>query len=176
MQPSSTRRRSPTSSAPQKICAAAPERLLVCQRPLTHPHSPFPFCPSLAVLEATASDTRAPPRSPPSSRRRRSLTWGAPPPECLLLCQCPLTVPILPLARSLYNNGIGDVGASALAAILKETQITNLKCAAARAFAFVSMPIDPPACSHRTHTLCPSFAVSATTALARKGLPSSRRC
>ena len=48
------------------------------------------------------------------------------------------------LARSLQGNSIGDKGASALAAILKETQITNLKCAAPRAFAFVSMPIDTP--------------------------------
>ena len=39
--------------------------------------------------------------------------------------------PILPLARSLADNGIGAEGASALAAILKETQITTLKCAAA---------------------------------------------
>ena len=34
--------------------------------------------------------------------------------------------PILPLACSLGNNGIGDEGASALAAILKDTQITKL--------------------------------------------------
>ena len=33
---------------------------------------------------------------------------------------------------SLFDNGIRDKGASALAAILKETQITNLKCAATR--------------------------------------------
>ena len=32
---------------------------------------------------------------------------------------------------SLYGNDIGDKGASALAAVLKETQITTLKCAAA---------------------------------------------
>ena len=32
---------------------------------------------------------------------------------------------------SLYGNHIGDKGASALAAVLKETQITTLKCAAA---------------------------------------------
>ena len=31
---------------------------------------------------------------------------------------------------SLYGNDIGDKGTSALAAILKETQITYLKCAA----------------------------------------------
>ena len=39
--------------------------------------------------------------------------------------------PILPLARSLAVNGLGDVGVTALAAILKETKITDLKCAAA---------------------------------------------
>ena len=39
--------------------------------------------------------------------------------------------PILPLARSLNNNDIRAKGASALAAILKTTQITNLECAAA---------------------------------------------
>jgi hypothetical protein len=48
-------------------------------------------CSSLTVWGTTTSEPRAPPRSPPSSRRRRSQTWGAPPPECLLLCQCPLT-------------------------------------------------------------------------------------
>ena len=39
--------------------------------------------------------------------------------------------PILPLARSLAVNGLGAVGVTALAAILKETKITDLKCAAA---------------------------------------------
>jgi len=34
--------------------------------------------------------------------------------------------PILPFARSLGNNGIGAEGAFALAAILKETNVTNL--------------------------------------------------
>ena len=43
---------------------------------------------------------------------------------------CPLTAPP-PVPRSIGLNFIGDEGASALAAILKETQITNLKCAAA---------------------------------------------
>ena len=52
-------------------------------------------------------------------------------------------MPILPLARSLESNGIGNEGASALAAILKETMISNLKCAASpRVFAFVSAPVD----------------------------------
>ena len=40
-------------------------------------------------------------------------------------------IPALPLPRSLSANGIGVEGASALAAVLKETQITNLECAAA---------------------------------------------
>ena len=42
-----------------------------------------------------------------------------------------LTIPNPPLAHSLRNNEIGAKGASALAAILKETQITNLGCAGA---------------------------------------------
>jgi hypothetical protein len=50
--------------------------------------------------------------------------------------------PNLPLAHSLGGNRIGAEGATALAAILKETQITSLGCAAARVFAFVSMPAD----------------------------------
>ena len=86
--------------------------------------------------------------------------------------------PILPLARSLERNYIGVKGATALAASLKETKITNLQCAPAPelVFAFMSAPVDTPARSRRTHTVCPSFAVSASTPLARKGLPSSRRC
>ena len=36
-----------------------------------------------------------------------------------------------PLVRSLRHNKIGDKGASALAAVLKETRITHLECAAA---------------------------------------------
>ena len=39
--------------------------------------------------------------------------------------------PILTLARSLAVNGLGEVGVTALAAVLKETKITDLKCAAA---------------------------------------------
>ena len=52
---------------------------------------------------------------------------------------------------SLYGNSIGDEGASALAAVLKETKITNLKCAAAQAFAFVSAPIDTLSTRLRSH-------------------------
>jgi len=97
-------------------------------------------------------------------------------------CQRPLTRLLsdhphpTPLARSLGGNKIGDKGASALAAILKETQITNLKCAAARAFSFVSMPLDTAALS--PPPLRPSLAVSAATTsastVARQLLPCSR--
>ena len=59
------------------------------------------------------------------------------PVDTRLLSHCPTHI-----SCSLYGNGIGAEGTSALAAILKETQITNLKCAAARAFAFVSAPVD----------------------------------
>ena len=61
--------------------------------------------------------------------------------------------PDLSHACSLWSNNIGDKGAAALAAILKETQISDLKCAATLSvFAFVSAPVDmpqpPPLCSH----------------------------
>ena len=42
--------------------------------------------------------------------------------------------PTLPLAHSLGANDIRAEGTTALAAILKETQITNLGCAAAHVF------------------------------------------
>ena len=74
-------------------------------------------------------------------------------PKCLLSCQRPLTCLlshcsyILPLARSLGGNGIGDEGVTALAAVLKETKIADLKCAVApaRVLAFVSAPADTKA-------------------------------
>ena len=65
-------------------------------------------------------------------------------PKCLPFCQRPLArllshrVSHTALARSLDGNRIRDEGASAIAAILKETKITYLRCAAARVFAFVS--------------------------------------
>ena len=55
-----------------------------------------------------------------------------------LLCQRPLTRLLIchsrsaPRSHSLDGNDIGVKGASALAAILKETQITKLRCAAPR--------------------------------------------
>ena len=42
---------------------------------------------------------------------------------------CSLTILVPPFVHSLFNNKIGVQGASALAAILKETQIANLKYA-----------------------------------------------
>ena len=50
---------------------------------------------------------------------------------------------LAPLSHSLERNNIGAEGATALAAILNETKITNLKCAAApEVFAFASAPVD----------------------------------
>ena len=53
-------------------CAAAFERSLSCQCPLTRllSHTPSSLRPSLAVFVATASELRAHPRLQPSSRRR----------------------------------------------------------------------------------------------------------
>ena len=60
--------------------------------------------------------------------------------------------PILPLARSLGGNYIRAKGATALAAVLNETNITNLKCAAApEGFTFLSAPIDTPQHRPRSH-------------------------
>ena len=78
---------------------------------------------------------------------RRDLAEVRRGPESMTFCQCPSThlhsIPILPLARSLDHNCLADKGATALAAILNETKITHLRCAAiAVAFAFVSAPID----------------------------------
>ena len=86
--------------------------------------------------------------------------------------------PVLSLARSLEENYIGNKGATALATILKETKITNLKCAAApKAFAFVSAPI--AAYSLAVATLYPSLAVSepttSETRASLRSLPSSTR-
>ena len=50
---------------------------------------------------------------------------------------CSLTIIVPPFVHSLWGNNIGDQGASALAAVLKETKISELKCAAApKVFAF----------------------------------------
>ena len=78
----------------------------------------------------------------------------------------------LPFAHRLRVNNIGAEGASALAAILKETQITNLRCAAAPEFTFMSMPIDTP---HHPCTSSPVLAVSRGTNLVPKEQPLSPR-
>ena len=62
-------------------CAATLQVFAFLSAPIDTPTlSPFPSCPSLAVLAATTLEPWAPPRSPPSSRRRRSPPWGKPPP------------------------------------------------------------------------------------------------
>ena len=68
---------------------------------------------------------------------RRDLAGVRRRPQVFAFLSAPIDTPTLspfptvPLAHSLGGNKIGDKGASALAAILKETQITNLKCATA---------------------------------------------
>ena len=66
--------------------------------------------------------------------------------------------PILPLARSLRRNDIGDEGVTALAAILNETQITNLECAApTKRLLSCQRPLTlpfPHLCSLRDNALC----------------------
>ena len=49
------------------------------------------------------------------------------PADTLLSSHCAPTHP----SRSIVGNKIGDTGASALAAILKETMVSSLECAAA---------------------------------------------
>ena len=67
-------------------------------------------------------------------------------PKCSPFCQrpltCPPTIPPPPLVCSLLWNEIGAEGAAALAAILKETNITTLWSAAAPEYPFVSAPLD----------------------------------
>ena len=70
-------------------------------------------------------------------------------PTVFAFVSAPVDTPLLaPIPCSLGYNEFGDEGVSALAAILKETQITNLKCAAApKVFAFMSAPVDTaPVC------------------------------
>ena len=91
--------------------------------------------------------------------QRRDLARVRHRPGVFAFVSAPIDTPqhLLPFAHSLAENEIGDEGASALVAILKETQITNLKCAAApKVFAFVSAPAD-------THSMLPLLAVSTAT-------------
>ena len=70
------------------------------------------------------------------------------PREAFAFVSAPVDTRLLPpISCSLGYNYIGVEGASALAAVLKETMITNLKCALPRVFAFVSAPIDTPTLS-----------------------------
>ena len=70
---------------------------------------------------------------------------------------CSHTILAPPLTCSLRGNNIGVEGASALAAILKETMISDLECAAALAFAFLSAPIDTPTLTIPTPPLARSL-------------------
>ena len=119
-------------------CAAAPECSPSCQRPLTRtclltvpPTIPCSIANNrigdkgasalAAILKETMISTlRCASASGCSFLSQHPLTHG-----------CSLTILAPQLTRSLCDNHIGDKGASALAAVLKETQITDLKCAAA---------------------------------------------
>ena len=88
--------------------------------------------------------------------KRRDLAQVRTTPLCLLSCQRPLTwllalILAPPLTHSLNYNNIGVESASALAAILKETKITTLGCAAALARVFLS-------CQHPIDTKAHTFA------------------
>ena len=96
------------------------------------------------------------------------------------MCQRPLTrllstsLTILapPLACSLRHNKIGAQGASTLAAVLKETKISNLEYAAApKVLAFVLAPADITKKSE--HPCVPTG--STTTILGQKAERRSRR-
>jgi hypothetical protein len=151
-----------------------------------HPHAPPLPC-SQSLVERTWSQRSSRSRRGPEGQLHAAITkvrrlWLEPTPECSPSCQRPLTRLLShhphPTPHSLGDyNKIGDQGASALAAILKETQITNLKCAAARVFAFMSMPIDTPTLS--PSPLHPSLAVSeaaaSDTRAPLRSPPSSRR-
>ena len=120
-----------------KCAPAAPKRSLLCQGPLTPLTAPTSV-PVLAVCEKTTSVRKEELLSRRVSRvTRRCSRWSRPPgiepaPECLLMCQRPLTkptlspIPSLTLTCSIRSNHIRAEGASALAAILEETQITTL--------------------------------------------------
>ena len=133
-------------------CAAAPSSLL-CQRPLTLlPSHRSNLTHALQYwVQQDRRQGRLRARSHPQGDDDLQPQVRRHPIVVFLFCQRPLTrllshtVPILPLARSLGGNVIGAKGATALAAILNKTKITDLKCAAAPAvFAFMSAPIDTP--------------------------------
>ena len=102
----------------------------------------LPAATSVHTLRCVTGTTRlahrAQPAFPPPHSSARS---PATTPRCSLLSapiDTPaLTVATLPLARSLGNNRIGDEGVTALAAVLKQTKVTNLKCAAAPSVCFL---------------------------------------
>ena len=119
-------------------CAAPRSRL--CQRPLTrllsHHHRAPPLTRSIGCNRI--GDEGATALAAILKETKITHLGCATAPKCSLLCQRPLarllshTVLAPPLTRSLRGNNIGDKGASALAAVLKETMISHLECAAAR--------------------------------------------
>ena len=68
------------------------------------------------------------------------------PPKCSLFVSAPLDTLHLACTRSVSRNHIGVEGGKAIAAVLKDTQITTLECASAleprSVLAFMSSPLD----------------------------------
>ena len=107
--------------------------------------------------------------------------------ECLLSCHrpmtpCSLTIPAPLFAHSLEGNSIKAEGASTLAATLKETKITNLRCGAAQNLTSTCPHMDPcqcpltPACSHCPHSsLAVSSSMTSESRAPPRSLPSSKR-
>ena len=109
-----------------------PECFCFCQRPLTRLLSlTISAPPSSAVSTATTLETRAPLRSPPSSRRRRSPAWGARPHRVFDFVSMPidtLSIRLRSRARSLQGNRLGPQGGAALAEGIKgNTTLRSLK-------------------------------------------------
>ena len=173
-------------------CAAAPQRLLSCQRPLTlltTSHTPL-----LAVCEATASVPREQPLSPRASRATRRCNRSSRPlgartraPECLPLCQRPLTLVMSHRPHpfpccSLSHNNLTNVGQDMsgllkLVEILPQTKIESLECAPApKCSAFCQRPLTRSLSHHLCSTLCAVSVITRSEPRAPpRSLPSSRR-
>ena len=113
-------------------CAAAPKCLLSCQRPLTrllsHRSHPAPRLQYWGQRHRSRGRLRAR-RHPQGDADHSALVRRRP--RVFALVSAPIDTPTLSPpqphpCRSISNNEIGAEGASALAAVLKETQITTL--------------------------------------------------
>ena len=104
---------------------------------------PFPLRPLFAVSNGTRSEPRAPPRSLPCSRRRRSPNSSVPPPRVSVLCQRPLACLLLAphLAVSPATASERRVPLRLLPSSTRQRS-PNSSVPPPHTFAFVSAPID----------------------------------